>query len=74
MKFVEYIRFNFENKELIEELTKYIDMDVIFLILWWRDNVKSTDTFIVDMVERYNLTLNKEQYNKIFKYLEVLNI
>lgn len=74
ISFVDYISSNFDNQELITEIEKYRNIDIVYLLMWWKDNVKSVEDFILDIVERYNLTLTKEQHNKISKYLEVLNI
>ncbi len=73
-KFVDYIERNFDNKDLNQEISKYKDIDIILLILWWRENMRCVDDFINDIVKRYNLTLSEEQHNKISLYLEVLNI
>ena len=74
-RFVEYMNQEFSsNVELLQEMNKYKTIDIIFLVMWWQENVKSINDFIADIVERYTLTITHEQKSKIHHYLEVLSI
>ena len=69
-----YVRNNFDNKELISEMNRYENTDVLFLVMWFRENVKDINAFIDDLEKRYKISITEEQHNKIYKYLEVLHI
>ena len=69
-----YVRNNFDNKELISEMNRYENTDVLFLVMWFRENVKDINAFIDDLEKRFKISITEEQHNKIYKYLEVLHI
>ncbi len=74
-RFVEYMNQEFStNVELLQEMNKYKTIDILYLLMWWHENVKTINDFISDIVEKYTLTITHEQKSKIEHYLEVLSI
>ena len=70
----EYVRANFDNKGLIEEMNSYAKENVLDLVFTWNTYVKDTDAFISGLEKRYKINLTEEQHKKIYQYLDVLNI
>lgn len=74
-KFVSYMESEFSsNKDLISEMRKYKDIDIVMLLYWWNENVKSSDSFIDDISKRFSTSVDPNQRKIIRKYLDVLFI
>lgn len=74
-KFVSYMESEFSsNKDLISEMKKYKDIDIVMLLYWWNENVKSSDSFIDDISKRFSTSVDPNQRKIIRKYLDVLFI
>ena len=75
VKFCKYVNVEFEeHKELVKDLDRFKNIDVLMLLIWWFDTIKTIDNFISLISEKYSITFTDEQTTKISKYLEVLYI